>query len=317
MIKYRDYLLTDLNAYQKFCIENFGPNKHQVRSTYLDWLYQEKNKSFMVATFENDIVGIIHNFKAPMIINGEVELVTVLHDLMVDKRFRGKVGLEIIRSALNIDEFVILPGAVGRIAGLYNRLGAIKFDSYWYRKYLFPRAIFFEKNLKYISKYQLHAEKEGLIFGCNKGLHKAEFSENAMSKYLDNDKYTEYIQWRFLDPKAPLTFYVSDRACENTVLFIVGSKGIIPYLRIFYIKSTMESKLSKIINFIEAYASRTGIPIILHTTFECPPLKGSSYKPYKNMPVSFVYTRKKEKNFSLEIPSFSSDISFDGLNPYE
>lgn len=317
MIEYRNYVSTDLNAYQKFCAYNFGPNKHQVRSSYIDWLYQENSKSFIVATSENDIVGIIHNFKAPMIMNGEVKLVTVLHDLMVDKRFRGKVGLEIIRSALNMHEYTILPGAVGRIAGLYSRLGAVQFDSHWYRKYLFPRAIFSEKKLKDISKYQLLAEKEDLIFGCNKGPHKDEFLKQVMSTLLDKDKYIEYMQWRFLDPKTPLTFYVSDITFQNTILFVIGKKGMIPYLRIFYIKSKMESKLRKIISFIETYASGIGIPVILHTTFECPPLEGLSFKPYKHMPVSFVYSRKKEKDFSLEVPSFSSDISFEGLNPYE
>ena len=67
MIEYREFKASDLEAYKKFCLVNFGPKKHQIKSSYLDWLYDGSVKKFTVAVSENDIVGIIHNFKAPII----------------------------------------------------------------------------------------------------------------------------------------------------------------------------------------------------------------------------------------------------------
>ena len=235
MVEYRKYNSNDLEAYKKFCLNNFGSNKHQPKSSYLDWLYEEEGKSFSIACSGNDIVGIIHNFRAPIIINDKIKVVTVLHDLMVDKDFRGNVGLQLINSALHSDDYTILPGSVGRIARVYSRLGSKQFNSYWYKKYLIPKSIFFEKKLKYISKYQALAEKKNLLLGCNKGCHTADFLKKALTNFAQSAEYVEYFKWRFLKNNAPLTFFVSDASGENTVLFIIGKKGIVPYLRIFYI----------------------------------------------------------------------------------
>ena len=317
MIEYRKYNSNDLEAYQKFCTKNFGSNKHQLKSSYLDWLYDKESKSFSIACSGNDIVGIIHNFKAPIIINDKIKVVTVLHDLMVDRDFRGNVGLQLIYSALHSDDYTILPGSVGRIARVYRRLGSKQFNSYWYKKYLIPKNIFFKRNLKYISKYQALAEKEKLLLGCNKGYHTADFLKKALTNFTQSTEYLEYFKWRFLKNNAPLTFFVSDASGKNTVLFIIGKKGIVPYLRIFYINSQTKSVLNSIVQFIERFASSIGIPIVLFTSFECLPPAQLRYKPYRPMPVSFVYSKKKNIDFIPEVPSFCSDISFEGLNPYE
>jgi len=317
MIEYRKYQASDLGAYKKFCLDNFGSKKHQIKSSYLGWLYDEKSKKFTVAISDNDIVGIIHNFKAPILINGEIKVVTVLHDLMVDKNFRGSVGFQLMNSALYSDDFAILPGSVGRLARAYGRLGSKQFDSYWYKKYLIPKSFFNQKKLKNLSKYQDLAEKKELLFGCNKGNQKGVFIERALTNFIHSAEYVEYFQWRFLAHNAPLTFYVSDASGKNTALFIVGKKGLIPYLRIFFINAESKSVLDRMVGFIEKYASNIGIPIILFTSFECPPPENSNYRPYNPMPVSFVFSKKKSFDFVPEVPSFCSDISFEGLNPYE
>lgn len=317
MIEYRKYNSNDLEAYKSFCLKNFGSNKHQLKSSYLDWLYDEESKSFSIASSGKDIIGIIHNFKAPIILNGKIKVVTVLHDLMVDKEFRGNVGLQLINSALHSDDYTILPGSVGRIARVYNRLGSKQFNSYWYKKYIIPKSIFFESKLKHISKYQALAEKNGLLLGCNKGCHKDDFVKKALTNYIQSTEYVEYFKWRFLKNNAPLTFFVSDASGKNTVLFVIGKKSMVPYLRIFYINSQTESVFSRIVHFVEKYASSMGIPIVLHTTFECSPPENSKYKPYQPMPVSYVFSKKRGIDFTTEVPSFCSDISFEGLNPYE
>lgn len=317
MIEFREYNSNDLGAYKRFCLKNFGSNKHQQKSSYLNWLYAEENKSFSIASFKNDIVGIIHNFKAPIIINGKIQKVTVLHDLMVDKNFRGNVGLQLISSALNSDDYTVLPGSVGRIARVYSRLGSKQFNSYWYKKFLIPKSIFFERKLRYIEKYQALAEKKDFLLGCNKGHYAAEFLEKGLTEFIKNTEYIEFFKWRFLNNNAPLTFFLSDTSGKNTVLFIIGKRGIIPYLRIFYTNYDKKSLLSNMIKFIESFASGIGIPIILFTSFECSPPENLRYRPYKPMPVSFVFSRIKTLDFVPKVPSFCSDISFEGLNCYE
>ena len=179
MIEYRQYKPSDFRAYKIFCLENFGAKKHQIKASYLNWLYEGKATTFDIALSDGVIVGMIHNFQAPVNINGKIKVVTVLHDLMVDKNHRGSVGLKLIMSALQSDNYSILPGAEGRLARAYGRLGSNQFKSYWYRKIILPKTIFYRSKLKKISKYQVLADSKGLKFGCNKGSDKHTFIENS------------------------------------------------------------------------------------------------------------------------------------------
>ena len=92
VIEYRQYRPNDYDSYAIFCNNNFGKNSYQINRSYLQWLYDDPSKSFAVALSESKIVGIEHNFKAPVLINGEYTTATVLHDLMVDECHRGAVG---------------------------------------------------------------------------------------------------------------------------------------------------------------------------------------------------------------------------------
>ena len=102
---------------------------------------------FLVAVIEDKIIGIMHNFKAPVAISEEYKMVTVLHDLMVDDKYKG-AGLHLIQNGLISDEYVVLPGALGRISRAYSRLGSKSFDSFWYRKFQFPRSFFYFLKIK-------------------------------------------------------------------------------------------------------------------------------------------------------------------------
>ena len=314
-IEYRKYRVSDYESYAAFCTNNFGKNNYQLNRSYLEWLYDEPGNSFLVAVSDNEIVGIMHNFKAPVVINDEYKIVTVLHDLMVDDKYQGGAGFHLMQNGLKSDEYVVLPGALGRISRAYSRLGSKSFDSFWYRKFQLPRSFFSSTKIKGLTKYKDLASKQDLLFGHNKE-ESNEFLARALKKYHSSDLFSGYFKWRFSSKNAPLTFYVADPEGQNTVLFVIGKRGLSPYVRIFYTHSDNELLLNNILKFIETITSKIGIPIILFTTFECLPPAKLRYKMYADVPISYVYSKNKNHDFVPKVPTFCSDIGFDGLNPF-
>ena len=140
------------------------------------------------------------------------------------------------------------------------------------------------------------------------------FIAKALKKFDKIDLFDNYFNWRFTNKNAPLTFYVTDDIGENSVLFIIGKRGLIPYVRIFYVDYENEMILKKIMLFIERITSKIGIPVILYSSFEYPPLEDLKYKVYDRLPISYVYSKTKTEEFIPTVPSFCSDIGFDGLN---
>jgi len=313
VVEYRKYNKDDYESYAIFCADNFGKNAHQLNRSYLEWLYDDTSKGFEVAVCEGKIVGMEHNFKAPVLINDEHTIVTVLHDLMVDEGHRGTVGFRLMQDSLKKDDYLVLPGAVGRLSRLYGRLGSKKFESFWYRKFQFPINIFRSISERRFSNYKKLATKQNFILGHSKE-NDGILVLKALKKFNDVACFTSYIEWRFSNKNAPLTFYVTDESGKNTVLFIIGKRGLIPYVRVFYVDSKSESILKKIMILVEKITKKLGIPVILYSSFECPPCSGSGYKIYAKLPVSYVYSKDKMDNFVPTVPSFCSDIGFDGLN---
>ena len=316
IIKYRKFKASDYESYAVFCRSNFGKKNYQLNRSYIEWHYSDlRNGSFSVAVCENTILGIMHKFKVPILINDEPKIITVLHDLMVDTKHRGGIGFHLMQSGLKSDDYVVLPGSIGRLSRAYGRLGSKSFDSFWYRKFQIPKSFFTLKKLKDLNKYQNLAKTKNLLFGHNKESND-DFLTKALKKYNNIDFFSSYFEWRFFNKNSPLTFYVTDERSENTALFVVGKRGLLPYVRIFYVHSGNSLILNDILNFIEIISSRIGIPIILFTSFESPPPSQLKYKIYSEIPISYVYSKNKNYDFIPEVPSFCSDIGFDGLNPF-
>jgi len=312
-IENRQYRSDDYDSYATFCINNFGKNSYQMNRVYLEWLYDDPSKSFAVALSEAKVVGIEHNFKAPILINGEYKIATVLHDLMVDECHRGAVGFRLMQDSLKTDDYLVLPGSVGRLSRVYGRLGSNKFASFWYRKYQFPLNIFRRISPQKLLSLKKLAERKNLLFGHSKEAND-NFLKNSLKSYKDINQFLVYFKWRFFHKHSPLTFYVSDSDGENSVLFVLGKRGKIPYARIFYVQCKSDVVYGKIIKLIEKITSRIGVPVILHTSFECAPPNNFGYKVYADLPVSYVYSSAKKLEFEPIVPSFCSDIGFDGLN---
>jgi hypothetical protein len=313
VIEYRDYCKTDYDSYASFSAENFGKEAYQNSFDYLEWLYGDAKKSFSVAKKNGKIIGIEHNFKAPIFINGKLILATVLHDLMIDQKHRGKCGFRLMYDSLKRDDYLVLPGSVGRLSRTYGRLGSIKFDSYWYRKFQIPKNIFRLISQNRFLDYKKMANKNGLILGHNKEVDSKCF-QKTLKTFKNFDWFPDYFKWRFFHKYSPLTFYVSDEYGNNAVLFVIGKRGRLPYVRIFYVRCQTDEIQIKIIRFIELITARIGVPVILYSSYEQQPSKKLGYSIYGASPVSYVYSKLRKDEFETVVPSFCCDIGFDGLN---
>lgn len=312
-VEYRKFRLSDYDSYRTFCIHNFGHHSYQKRRHYIDWLYGDYYESFDVAFSNNELVGMEHNFKAPIFVNGKCELVTVLHDLRIDDNHKGSVGFRLMQDSLKTDEYLVLPGSVGRLSRTYSRIGSVKFSSFWYRKFQFPLSIFSKISPKKLLSLQKLAQRENLLFGHNKEV-KNNFLENVLKSFQEFNQFSGYLKWRFSHKYSPLTFYVADLNRENCVLFVLAKRGNLPYARIFYVHHQSDMVYEKIVKVIERITSRIGVPIIIHSSFECGPPDNLGYAVYPDLPASYVYSSAYKKEFEPIVPSFCSDIGFDGLN---
>ena len=312
-VSFRRFRPSDYEVYREFCIRTFGEYSYQKKKSYVDWLYGDCLEGFAVAVSDDTIVGMEHNFKAPIFIKDTPKLATVLHDLMVEDNHKGSVGFRLMYESLRSDRYLVLPGSIGRLSRTYGRLGSTKFESFWYRRFQMPTGVFKKvSKLKWVELTEL-AERQSLLLGHNKE-DSVNFREKALKPFQKLRYFPEYLDWRFFHKDAPLTFYLSDFSGENTVLFTIGKRGRLPFARIFYIRQQDESIYKKIVKLVHRISARVGVPVILHSSFESAPPRRLGYKAYKDSPVSYVYAQSREEDSSPTVPTFCSDIGFDGLD---
>ena len=315
MILYRKYNhLTDFNAYKKFAEMNWGKGCHQSKLSFISWLDSNPNHSINLAIKNNQVLGCFHEFKAPVLHKNEVKFFYSLHDLMVDKDKTSQLGLKLMQDSILQDSPVILSGAVGRVSRAYKRLGSYQFKSHWYRKFIFPKSPlrFFFRNQKIVNDIQNSMD---FLFINNKDEESISEITKIINAYKYNDeKSMEFFKWRFCHQNSPLTFFVSDKEYRNIIIFSLGLKKFVPFLRIFSIKNTNQNSIKNMLKSVEKFASKLGIPVILYAvTEDIPPPDASGFKPYKEMPKSYVFS-KKDKDFQeLIINGFSTDIGFNNI----
>ena len=313
MSNFRSYVDQDYKAYLLFCQRNFR-NTYQKKIEHIQWLKSHTNHFFNIIEDDNKILGCFHGFLAPVKVDNQVEYFYSLHDLMVDKDHRDGLGLSMIQKSIFQDKPVILSGALGRVSQAYKNLGSVKINSQWFRKFIIPKNIF-GFYLSSLNKVNRLANKSMFIF-CN---NKDPQSSRHIIKILDTFEYDEatsnYFNWRFFHKSSPITFFVSDKKYENIVIFSVGTRKKIPFLRIFCVRKGDESTFAQILNDIEVFASSIGIPVVLYSTAEnIAPPDQSNFKPYADAPDSYWFCKNKKTyvNSGVEINGFSVDTGFEG-----
>lgn len=317
MIDYRKYShIDDYDAYKRFCEKNFGNNCYQSKIDHIEWLESNKYHFINLAVSDSEIIGCFHGFKAPVKINNETQFFYSLHDLMVDKKFGSQIGLKLMQAVIFQDNPVILSGAIGRISRAYKRLGSTQFQSHWYRKFIIPcnplRFFFLNKNF-----IKLTQNKMKFNFINNKEKDSRIIIESIINAYeYDDDFSREFFEWRYFQNNSPLTFFAYDDNFKNIIKFSIGLRGFIPFLRIISVTKDNDKIFLDLLKSIEDFAIRIGIPVILYSiTEDILPPKELKFNEYKDMPNSYVFSKKRNllNNFSITINGFSTDLGFDSL----
>tara|TARA_Y100000590_G_C15656208_1_gene990723 strand:- start:49 stop:1011 length:963 start_codon:yes stop_codon:yes gene_type:complete len=315
MISYRKYNhLTDYISYKKFAEISWGKGSHQSSYSFISWLDSNPNHTINLAFKDDQVCGCFHEFEAPVLHKNEVKYFYSLHDLMVDRDKVSQLGLKLMQDSILQDSPVILSGALGRIARAYKRLGSYQFQSHWYRKFIFPRSPikFFFRNHSIVKTIQ---DSMDFAFINNKEQESIPNIIKIMDSFNYNDqKSMEFFKWRFIQKDSPLTFFVSDEDKKNIILFSLGLKKIVPFLRIFSIKKSDDLVVEKMLKSIEIFASKLGIPVLLYTvTEDNSPPKNLAYKPYKEMPKSYIFSKKEKYYEELIINGFATDLGFNDI----
>ncbi len=315
MISYRKYNhLTDYISYKRFAEMNWGKGSYQSSYSFISWLESNPNHCINLAFKDDQVCGCFHEFEAPVINKNEVKFFYSLHDLMVDRDKVSQLGLKLMQDSILQDSPVILSGAIGRISRAYKRLGSHQFQSHWYRKFIFPKSplnFFFRND----SNVKIIQDSMDFSFMNNKDPESIPNVIKIMSSYNYHDqKSIEFFKWRFMQKDSPLTFFVSDKENKNIIIFSLGLKKIVPFLRIFSIKSSNEKVVEKMLRSVEIFASKLGIPVILYAvTEDNPPPSALGYKPYKEVPKSYIFSRKEKHFEGLIINGFSTDLGFNSI----
>ncbi len=315
MISYRKYNhLTDYISYKKFAEISWGKGSHQSSCSFISWLDSNPKHTINLAFKDDQVCGCFHEFEAPVLHNNEIKYFYSLHDLMVDRDKVSQLGLKLMQDSILQDSPVILSGALGRIARAYKRLGSYQFQSHWYRKFIFPSSPikFFFRNDSIVRTIQ---DSMHFSFINNKEQESIPNIIKIINSFNYNDqKSMEFFKWRFIQKDSPLTFFVSDEDNKNIILFSLGLKKIVPFLRIFSIKKSDDMVIEKMLKSVEIFASKLGIPVLLYTvTEDKSPPKILGYKPYREIPKSYIFSKKEKYYEGLIINGFSTDLGFNDI----
>jgi len=313
MSNFRSYTDRDYEAYLLFCQRNFR-NTYQKKIEHIHWLRSHPNNFFNIIEVDNKVLGCFHGFLAPVKVDNQVEYFYSLHDLMVDKDHRDGLGLSMIQKSIFQDKPVILSGALGRVSRAYKSFGSKKVYSQWFRKFIIPKNIisFYFSSLDKISRLE---KRSGFIFCNNKNSESFSHINKILESFNYDSMTSDYFNWRFFHKSSPITFFMSDNTYENIVIFSVGTRRKIPFLRIFCVRKNNNSIFAQILKDIEAFSSSMGIPIILYSTAEnIAPPDQSNFKRYNDAPDSYWFYKDKQKyaNSAVEINGFSVDTGFEG-----
>tara|TARA_B100001173_G_C16030285_1_gene566414 strand:- start:5878 stop:6858 length:981 start_codon:yes stop_codon:yes gene_type:complete len=318
MIVYRKYNHKyDYDSYKNFCEKNFGKNCYQSKLEHIEWLESNPLHSIDIAAIDNKIIGCFHGFKAPVNVNNKTSLFLSLHDLMIDKEEGSQLGLKLMQGGILQDIPVILNGAVGRISRAYKRLGSLQFKSQWYRKFIITLKPF---KFYFLTKQLIKYIQDSMEFNFvnNKDSNSVELISSILDAFKYENEYLQsYFEWRFFQANSPLTFFVYDNDIDNVVIFSLGIRKFIPFLRVISVKNNSHDDdiIYKMLKSIEKFASSCGVPVILYSiTEDHPPPKKLKYNKYKNYPNSYIFAKKNKVPNNVSINGFATDLGFDSYS---
>lgn len=310
-IEYRDYRVEDFSKYKLFCIHHFGLSKYQSNTAHLKWLKANETSFFKIAVLSDKIIGCIHGYEAPIPTNKGTINFIVLHDLVVDKNYKG-IGFKLMRQSIYGDKPVILAHAIGKMETTYKKIGSNELPSYWARKFFFPITIFSKKKLLSNINKTIKIEKNIKIIN-NKNKDHLDLIKNILVKLHPNKDYNNFFDWRFLDSNSPLTYFAYDSDIKNLAIFSIGFKSLIPFSRIYSIINSNPETYSKLIKGIEMFSKKLGIPLIYFTVIGSNTNQQNiKYMKTKIQPFCGWFSKNTVEFKDVYIDGFSTDLAFNG-----
>jgi len=290
-------------------MRNFGKQSYQHNKKFVNWIKSYPKNFFKLALQKNKILGCVHGFDAPVKVGNKVDFFINLHDLMVDKAHRSRLGIKLIKDGLLQNKPVILSGSAGKVSALYKALGAKKFNSHWYKKSIIPNILF--SFLSFDSNRVLSAQKKsGAKIVNNKSADSRKIIKDILIKYNYDNSAKEFLNWRFLHDNAPLTFFASN--ADDVILFTLARRRYVPFIRIFSVKKVNNNNFFNLLKGIERFASHMGVVFILYTiTEDVPPPKSLKYIKYKKEPDFLIFSNSQVDLSQVTVNGFSTDQGFE------
>lgn len=310
-IEYRDYRAEDLSKYKLFCIHHFGLSKYQSNTAHLKWLEANETSFFKIAVLSDKIIGCIHGYEAPIPTNKGIINFMVLHDLAVDKNYKG-IGFKLMRHSIYGDKPVILAHANGKMAMTYKKIGSNELSSYWARKFFFPYTIFNKKKLLSNINKTIKIENSIKIIN-NKNKDHLNLIKNLLIKLHPDKGYNDFFDWRFLNSNSPLTYFAFDNDMKNLAIFSIGFKSLIPFSRIYSIINSNQETYDKLIKGIEIFSKKFGIPLVYFTVIGSNTNQQNiKYKKTRIQPFCGWFSKNTVEFKDVYIDGFSTDLAFNG-----
>ena len=312
MLDIREFSEELNHEYSDFCKRNISRSNYQSKSHHISWLREYEKSFFKVAVNKNQIVGCLHGFMSPLILNGKVEMAMNLHNLYSDPSHRG-IGMKLLMNSVREENQKILAHATGKLAIAYEKLGSIKVKSSWAKKFVIPHNIYNNKRIidEFLDRKFL---KSGFLITSNKDLSKKTIFLDKLKglNIFKEDLTDNFMEWRFGHDNSPITFLVEDLKTKNSLLFSIGKRGFIPFVRIFSFQLMNIAYLSHLLNCVENYASYLGIPIIIISVTNDLELDNFGYKAYKVTPEAYYHSNEKKILTEFNLDCVSTDVAFNG-----
>ncbi len=309
MLEIREFSNELHTEYYKFCKKHIGFFNYQSHPSHISWLRANENSFFKVAINKTRIVGCLHGFRSPLLINGKTEMAMNLHNLYSDPAFKG-IGMKLLMRTVREEDLKILAHATGKLALTYEKIGSTKVNSYWAKKLIFPKNIYSKKRIK---RNILHKEfsKEGFSIINNKNLTDRNLFKDSLKKFkILKEKKTDYfIDWRFFHQNSPVSYLVNDALNDNSFLFSISKKGLIPYLRIYSLRLKKSSEIFRLLECVESFASSFGIPVIIISVTTDIKLNRYKYISYGDMPQAYGHSSERLIS-NCEIDGIATDVAF-------
>lgn len=312
MLEIKNYTEDLQKEYSRFCKKNISFLNYHSKPTHIAWLRDYRESFFKVAINNNKIVGCLHGYRSPLILDGKTEMAMNLHNLYSDPDYKGS-GMKLLMETIREEDLKILAHATGKLAIAYEKIGSIKIESTWAKKFIIPNKIFSSKQIRNDSLYDKFLLK-GLNILSNKNLKERSTLLGVLKnlELFDNDITDDFIEWRFFHKFSPITYTVQEPKTESSLLFSIGKKNFIPFVRVFSLQLKESENPKNLLDCVESIAASYGIPIVIVSITSDVDLMQYNYKPYKNMPEAFCHSSSRRIT-DCKIDGISTDVAFNSF----